>query len=99
MRKMRLFTRTKEHFTCENCNTEIVGNGYTNHCTQCLWSKHVDICPGDRQATCKGMMKPISVEKKGETYVILHSCVSCGHQKKNKISSGDDFQTLVSLST
>ena len=23
-------------------------NGYTNHCSQCLWSKHVDINPGDR---------------------------------------------------
>jgi len=23
-------------------------NGYTNHCSQCLWSKHVDINLGDR---------------------------------------------------
>ena len=26
------------------------GNGYTNHCPKCLWSKHVDINPGDRGA-------------------------------------------------
>ena len=53
------FQRTKEDFTCEKCNLVVNGSGYTNHCPRCLWSKHVDVNPGDRQATCQGFMEPV----------------------------------------
>ena len=62
------FNRKKENFVCENCGEKVEGNGYTNHCPNCLWSKHVDINPGDRAETCHGLLKPIAVEdnpKKG----------------------------------
>jgi Zn finger protein HypA/HybF involved in hydrogenase expression len=49
-----MFKRTIEDFTCEHCGEQVTGNGFTNHCPQCLWSKHVDIDPGDRLALCGG---------------------------------------------
>jgi hypothetical protein len=51
----RKFQRTREDFTRERCRTFVKGGGYTNHCPECLWSKHVDVNPGDRQATCQGL--------------------------------------------
>ncbi|MFA6992594.1 MAG: RNHCP domain-containing protein, partial [Candidatus Gracilibacteria bacterium] len=37
------FSRTIEDFVCEKCGAKVKGDGYTNHCPKCLWSKHVDI--------------------------------------------------------
>lgn len=85
------FQRTKEDFTCEQCGFEVVGNGYTNHCPKCLWSKHVDVHPGDRAATCGGMMEPVEVVLKGGEYNILHRCIVCGFEKRNKASKEDMF--------
>ena len=36
------FIRKTEDFICENCGAVVVGNGYTNHCPACLYSKHVE---------------------------------------------------------
>ncbi len=58
----RRFQRRIENFTCGNCGAEIVGGGYTDHCPFCLFSKHVDVNPGDRNAKCGGVMKPVAVE-------------------------------------
>ncbi len=92
------FTRYQEDFTCEKCGFSVKGNGYTNHCPQCLWSKHVDINPGDRQATCQGLMEPMSVEIKGHDYILLHRCQTCGFIKKNKVSPDDNREVLIKLS-
>ena len=95
----RKFQRTKEDFTCEQCGFFARGSGYTNHCPRCLWSKHVDVNPGDRQATCQGLMEPVGVEQKSGEFVILHRCVKCGFERKNKVSEDDDFDTLIKLSS
>ncbi len=96
--KEKKFKKTKEDFTCHNCGYFMKGDGYTNHCLRCLWSKHVDVNPGDRQESCNGLMKPISVEiKKGE-YIIIHKCISCGLVKKNKAAKEDNFNTILNLS-
>ena len=92
------FTRVKESFVCDRCGEKVKGDGYTNHCPMCLWSKHVDIYPGDRLSECRGMMRPVSAEKRGDSYSILHSCTACRHIKKNKLSRQDNFDTFVSLS-
>jgi hypothetical protein len=56
------FQRVIEDFECEHCGHLEEGNGYTNHCTSCLWSKHVDINPGDRAAECQGLgIAPLSM--------------------------------------
>lgn len=93
-----LFIKNKEDFVCEKCGTNVVGNGYTNHCPNCLWSKHVDVFPGDRSATCGGMMEPVSVNKKGSEYVITHKCEKCGFVKSNKTIKEDNFQMIVQIS-
>jgi len=91
------FIRRIEDFICENCGKKVKGNGFTNHCPYCLWSKHVDINPGDRNSSCGGLMKPIGIEKEGERYVITCRCIKCGHEKRNKTSEEDNFEEIISL--
>lgn len=99
MNTTRQFQRTIEDFVCENCDLQVKGNGYTNHCPRCLWSKHVDINPGDRMAKCGGMMEPIAIESKDGGYIIVHRCVKCGYEKRNKKSEEDNFEAILKLSS
>ena len=92
------FARTIESFVCENCDREVAGTGYTNHCPACLWSKHVDKNPGDRAEACGGLMEPVRSEKKGKDFMIVHKCVGCGFERKNTFGEGDSFDTLVKIS-
>ena len=92
------FQRKLEDFTCENCGTKVKGDGYTNHCPKCLFSKHVDINPGDRLELCGGLMKPVGVEVKGHSYIILHQCKKCGFKKRNKTAPNDNFEEIIKLS-
>ena len=92
------FRKNKEDFVCEVCGTEVLGDGYTNHCPNCLWSKHVDVNPGDRAEACGGMMEPVTVEKKDGEYAILHKCVKCGFERWNKAQKQDNFDQLVQVS-
>ncbi len=93
----RKFQRRKENFRCEHCGAWVEGNGYTNHCPRCLWSKHVDVYPGDRAATCQGLMEPIGVMVEGDGYVIVHRCTRCGLVRRNRASPQDDFEALLKL--
>ena len=92
------FQRKIEDFVCEHCEEKVSGNGYTNHCPKCLWSKHVDVNPGDRASECDGLMKPVATEEHSGEYKILHKCVVCGYEKKNKMSENDSFDTLLLIS-
>jgi hypothetical protein len=83
--KMKKFQRKKEDFVCQNCGTKVKGNGYTNHCPVCLYSKHVDINPGDRLSSCHGLMAPEDFEIKNGEYVIIHRCLKCGLKKKKQV--------------
>lgn len=93
----RKFQRRKEDFVCENCGHSVSGSGYTNHCPACLWSRHVDIHPGDRAETCLGMMEPVAVEAKQNQYRILFRCVKCGFEGWNKAALEDDFEALLQI--
>ena len=95
---MKQFSKTIEDFTCENCGHKVVGNGYTNHCPNCLYSKHVDINPGDRSSDCGGMMEPVDVEIKKGVYVIVHQCKKCGFVRKNKTNPEDNFNAILEIS-
>jgi rubrerythrin len=92
------FIRTTENFICEKCGFQVEGDGYTNHCPNCLWSKHVDVFPGDRLGECFGMMEPIGVLKKGNEYNIVHKCVKCGFEKPNKAEKEDNFDMIIQIS-
>jgi hypothetical protein len=92
------FERTIEDFVCEKCKAEVKGDGYTNHCPECLWSKHVDIFPGDRKEECLGLMEPIGIKKNGAEYNIVHRCVTCRRIKPNKAHKKDNFDLIVQIS-
>ncbi len=97
---MKQFTKRDEEFICENCGKKVSKLGYTSrdHCPYCLYSKHVDIMPGDREEDCKGLLKPIRVEldsKKG--YVIIYKCEKCGAIRKNKAAEDDNKDLLIKL--
>jgi len=92
-----MFVKTKEDFVCEKCDSDVQGNGFTNHCPKCLWSKHVDVAPGDRLAKCCGTMKPIKFEKEKSEYIFTHRCIICNYEKRNKMSSKDDFDKAISI--
>lgn len=94
----RLFTKKKEDFTCEKCGEEVKGTGYTNHCPKCLWSKHVDVFPGDRLEECCGLMEPVLVEKEKDKYVLTHKCLKCSKTKRNKVEESDDFDKVIEIS-
>jgi hypothetical protein len=89
------FQRKIEDFVCQNCGQNVRGGGYTNHCPSCLWSRHVDVNPGDRQSDCGGMMRPITVEYGNGRYHLVHLCEKCGFKKKNKCSPDDNIPGLL----
>ncbi len=94
---MKLFQRKKENFKCDNCGFYVLGDGYTDHCPKCLYSKHVDINPGDRQGICCGLMKPVGFEIKHGKYLIKYKCLKCGFLHQVKMAKNDDFKILVDL--
>jgi hypothetical protein len=95
----KLFQKTVEDFTCEHCGEKVVGDGYTNHCPKCLWSKHVDINPGDRASACQGMMKPISVELQRGEYLITYRCLKCAFLRRKKMEKNDNFDEVIRLTS
>lgn len=89
-----------ENFICENCNREVAKSNYTarDHCPYCLYSKHVDINPGDRLNSCKGLLKPISIEKFKDTYKIIYECEKCHQFHKNIMLRDDNMDLIINLS-
>jgi DNA-directed RNA polymerase subunit RPC12/RpoP len=91
------FQKRVEDFVCLQCGKPVSGSGFTNHCPHCLYSQHVDIHPGDRNASCKGLMEPIGVTEKAGEWVILQKCVRCGHERKQHTATNDDFDAILAL--
>ena len=89
-----------EEFICLNCGYKVSKLIYTarDHCPNCLYSRHVDIMPGDRMNECCGLMKPIGIEKYKNTYKIIYKCLSCGEVHKNIMAQDDDYDMIVKLS-
>jgi predicted ATP-dependent serine protease len=91
------FTKKQEDFTCKQCGYQVTGTGYTNHCPECLWSKHVDVNPGDRAEVCGAMMKPIDLYQKGQEWFVIHQCERCDFERRKKISADDNFDSVIEL--
>lgn len=89
-----------ENFICENCNYTVEKLNYTarDHCTRCLYSKHVDILPGDRSNSCLGLLEPVGIEKFKDTYKIIYKCQKCGEPHKNIVANDDNMDLIISLS-
>ncbi len=96
----RQFTKLDKGFICQNCGKEVTPLKYTSrdHCPHCLYSLHVDINPGDRQCECKGLLKPIGIEKNKKGYQIVYVCTICGAHKKNITAEDDNYSKILKLS-
>lgn len=90
-----------EEFICEYCNKKVEKLNYTarDHCPYCLYSKHLDINPGDRSNTCHGLLEPIEIEKFKNTYKIIYKCTKCGEKHKNIMANDDNFSKIIELSS
>lgn len=88
-----------EEFICENCGKKVAKLNYTarDHCPFCLYSKHVDILPGDRNNSCQGLLKPIDIEKFKDTYKIIYQCEKCHEKHKNIIANDDDYDEILKV--
>jgi hypothetical protein len=93
----RRFTRRVEDFVCARCGRLVEGDGYTNHCPGCLWSKHVDVRPGDRAASCEGLMEPVAVVLTASRREVLHRCTACGLIRRNRLGDFDDDELVREL--
>ncbi len=97
----RQFTKLDNGFTCENCGKEVPPLKYTSrdHCPHCLYSKHVDINPGDRECECQGLLRPVGIEKAKKGYQIVYTCTKCGASKKNIVAEDDNYTKILKLSS
>ena len=97
---MKNFTMIDENFICENCGKQVKKLNYSarDHCPYCLYSKHVDIMPGDRENKCRGLLKPIGIEKYRNSYKIIYECEKCKKKHKNIIAKDDAFEKIIELS-
>ena len=97
---MKRFNMIDEEFICENCGRKIEKLNYSarDHCNYCLYSKHVDIMPGDRLNTCLGLLKPIGIEKYKNTYKIIYKCEKCHQEHKNIMADDDNFNDIINAS-
>jgi len=97
---VKKFNMIDEEFICEKCNKKVEKLNYTarDHCNYCLYSKHVDIMPGDRKNECMGLLKPIGIEKYKNTYKIIYRCEKCNQLHKNIMATDDDFDKIIELS-
>lgn len=89
-------------FKCQHCghDTPPLEKSCRNHCNRCLHSLHVDLeKPGDRQNSCKGLMKPEKLEQNRQKgYIIVSRCLKCGAIKRNFAASDDNLEELIILS-
>ena len=97
---MKNFIKNDEEFICENCGNKVEKLHTTSrdHCPYCLYSKHVDIKPGDRLNPCKGLLKPIGIEKHKDTFKILYICEKCREKHKNIMGHDDDMKKIIEIS-
>jgi hypothetical protein len=98
MKETRRFSRREEDFVCENCGARVSGSGYTDHCPECLFSRHVDNNPGDRKSSCRGMMEPTNAVMERGYFIIYYRCLKCGMEKRVKAAQNDNEELLQMFS-
>jgi hypothetical protein len=56
---------------------------------------HVDHHPGDRAATCRGLMQPVELHYESGRFVVVHECTRCGTIRRNRAAKDDDLTVLM----
>jgi hypothetical protein len=91
-------------FRCTHCRldvpTDAPGTRHRNHCPTCLWSRHLDVSPGDRSARCAAAMEPIAVSvRDDDEWQLVHRCRGCEALRVNRIAGDDNPHSLIRLAT
>ena len=98
------FRKNDAGFTCAVCGHEVQPLKYSSrdHCPKCLSSIHIDIQPGDRANSCRGILKPVQTlpdAKKG--FIIIYKCEKCGETVRCRAAmqgdTPDDMNLLIKL--
>lgn len=94
-----IYKNKNKGFICQNCKAKVPPAKGTirNHCPYCLYSKHVDINPGDRSEVCHGLMEPICYFVKHGQIILKHKCTKCGKISVNKAASDDNMDKILQL--
>ncbi len=103
--EQKRFSKNDAAFVCGHCGRKVLPLGFTsrNHCPFCLYSRHVDVLPGDRANACTGLMRPVKAEpdaKRG--YILYHKCERCGEITRNRAAheakvQPDDLDLIIRL--
>jgi DNA-directed RNA polymerase subunit RPC12/RpoP len=97
--------RRDEGFVCTHCGAAVPPAGVTarDHCPRCLRSLHVDVVPGDRAASCGGVMDPVGAELVAGLAVLRYRCRRCGaaHRVKALVDGPDpdDWAQVIAVSS
>jgi len=91
-------------FRCTHCRLDVPsdapGTRHRNHCPTCLWSRHLDVSPGDRSARCAAAMEPIAVSVRDDgEWQLVHRCSGCDAVRLNRIAGDDNAHSLMRLAT
>jgi DNA-directed RNA polymerase subunit RPC12/RpoP len=106
--RRNLLPQGNDGFTCARCGAAVLplaAGGFRNHCPECLWSRHVDVVPGDRSAGCGGLMEPVGLEgAEGSGWYVVHQCTDCGARRRASAALRDPrqpdcWEAIVALST
>ena len=99
-------SRSEENtgFVCAHCRRHVkplTSGSYRNHCPFCLFSRHVDVVPGDRRSGCGGLMEPVGLRRSKKGFQVIHRCLRCRVERLNRIAENteqpDDIEALVQL--
>lgn len=95
-------TFSSRSFRCGHCDFAVPlhapGTRHRNHCPICLWSRHLDDVPGDRDAVCGGLMEPVAISPRPDgEWMVVHRCRSCDQLHRTRIAGDDDPVALMSL--
>lgn len=96
---MSNFQKNNQGFKCAVCGADVPPHPSSSrdHCTNCLYSVHVDLSPGDRENPCRGILEPTGLEIKKGKKRILYKCASCRAGVVNSAALDDNPEKLVGL--
>lgn len=80
-----------EAFVCVWCGESVEPGGVPvrDHCPRCLRSRHVDVVPGDRSNSCRGVLHPTRFELREGGTQIHYICSLCSGEHRVRAHPDD----------